>query len=221
MLSFHGDPAIKQKYIDRVQAHADADELIRGIGWKHGKGCAIGCTLEAYDHSRYPIELGIPEWAARLEDVIFEGLPNDQAMTWPRRFLEAVPVGMTEAQWVETFYRQGEKRLAYLAAEQEKDGDEFGVLTAITDVLDLYRRRVEIAASAARAERAESAASAAWAAWAARAESAAWAARAESAASAAWAARAESAASAAWVRESKWLLESIVEASSLPANGND
>ena len=80
MLSFHNDPAIKAKYLDRVKAHAKADRLIQGTGWKGGKGCAVGCTLEAYDHSLYPIELGLPEWLARLEDRIFEGLPKAEAM---------------------------------------------------------------------------------------------------------------------------------------------
>jgi hypothetical protein len=93
MLSFHNDPAIKKKYLSRVRAHAKADELTQGIGWSNGKGCAIGCTLEAYDHSRYPIELGIPQILARLEDRIFEGLSRADAQKWPARFLSAIRVG--------------------------------------------------------------------------------------------------------------------------------
>ena len=91
--AFHDDPAIKAKYIARVEAHRAADELIRGVGWENGRGCAIGCTLDAYDHSRYPIELGLPEWFARLEDAIFEGLPVERAMRWPSDVLRAIPVG--------------------------------------------------------------------------------------------------------------------------------
>ena len=91
--AFHGDPAIKAKYIARVEAHRVADELIRGVGWENGRGCAIGCTLDAYDHSRYPIELGLPEWFARLEDAIFEGLPVERALCWPSDVLRAIPVG--------------------------------------------------------------------------------------------------------------------------------
>lgn len=66
MLSFHNDIAVKQKYLDRVMAHQKADNIIRGTGWSNGKGCAVGCTLENYDHSRYPIELGVPEWLAKI-----------------------------------------------------------------------------------------------------------------------------------------------------------
>ncbi len=94
MLSFHNKQAVKNKYIARVHAHREADRLIKGIGWENGKGCAVGCTLKAYDHARYPLELGLPEWLARLEDAIFENLPNGAALEWPERFLTAIPVGV-------------------------------------------------------------------------------------------------------------------------------
>ena len=91
--AFHNDVAVKKKYIKRVKAHRIADKLIKGKTWENGKGCAIGCTLEAYDHSLYPIELGIPEMIARFEDCIFEGLPNGKSQEWPERFLKAINVG--------------------------------------------------------------------------------------------------------------------------------
>jgi|ERR1041385_1573357 hypothetical protein len=94
MLSFHNDPAIKQKYLARVIAHRKADNLIQGIGWKNGKGCAIGCILEDYDHSRYPQELGLPIWLAMLQDIIFENLPNKESQYWPENSLAAIPIGI-------------------------------------------------------------------------------------------------------------------------------
>ena len=94
MVSFHGDKKLKAKYVSRVRAHQDADNLIRGQGWKNGKGCAIGCTLENYDHSQYPVELGIPEWLARVEDALFEGMSKDKSDTWPEKFLLATPIGV-------------------------------------------------------------------------------------------------------------------------------
>jgi len=93
MIAFHGDPKIKEKYLARVRAHRAADHLVKGTGWENGKGCAIGCTLEAYEHSRYETELGIPTVLAKLEDRIFESLPSEDAMEWPERFLSAAPVG--------------------------------------------------------------------------------------------------------------------------------
>lgn len=94
MRSFHGDPAIKEKYLSRVIAHRKADAIIQGTGWENGKGCAVGCTLESYDHSRYPIELGLPKWLAHLEDAIFERLEKEEAKLWPEKFLAAIPVGV-------------------------------------------------------------------------------------------------------------------------------
>jgi hypothetical protein len=94
MLSFHNDPKIKEKYLARVREHRIADNLIQGIGWENGKGCAVGCTLESYDHKRYPIELGLPIWLAYLQDVIFENLIKKESDYWPENFLEAIPVGV-------------------------------------------------------------------------------------------------------------------------------
>lgn len=93
LLSFHNDESIKHKYLGRVKAHQKADNIIQGQGWSNGKGCAIGCTLENYDRTRYPIELGIPIEIAILEDCIFEGLNLETAKKWPARFLNSVPVG--------------------------------------------------------------------------------------------------------------------------------
>lgn len=38
--AFHNDQAIKNKYVARVIAHREADNIIRGTGWDNGKGCA-------------------------------------------------------------------------------------------------------------------------------------------------------------------------------------
>jgi len=97
--AYHGDPAIKAKYIARIRAHRAAEHLTQGIGWSDDdptqiRGCAVGCTLESYDHSRYPIELGLPEWLAYLEDSIFEGLPAEEAQAWPESFLGAIQPGV-------------------------------------------------------------------------------------------------------------------------------
>lgn len=91
--AFHKDPAIKKKYIDRVSEHEKADAIVKGKYWENGKGCAVGCTIEGNDHKRYEIELGVPEAIARLENFLFERLPNESAKTFPRRFLEAIKPG--------------------------------------------------------------------------------------------------------------------------------
>lgn len=40
MRAFHNDPAIKAKYLARVDKHMKADNLIRGTGWDGFSGCA-------------------------------------------------------------------------------------------------------------------------------------------------------------------------------------
>ena len=94
MLSFHGKEKIKEKYLKRLKNHYDADEFVKGKYWEKGKGCAVGCTIHGSDHSRYETEIGIPEWVARVEDKIFEGLPDNIAKEWPLKFLKSIPVGV-------------------------------------------------------------------------------------------------------------------------------
>ena len=44
-------------------------------------------------HAQYPVRWGIPEELARLEDALFENLPNGLAQVWPERFLVAIEPG--------------------------------------------------------------------------------------------------------------------------------
>jgi hypothetical protein len=93
MLAFHGKQEIKNLYLARVRAHRKADQIIKGVYWNKGKGCAVGCTIHSRDHRAYETELGIPTILARLEDGIFEWLPDEQAMKWPEQFLSAIKPG--------------------------------------------------------------------------------------------------------------------------------
>jgi hypothetical protein len=93
MLSYHSDPAVKSKYLARLEGHAEADEIIKGQYWEAGKGCAVGCTVHGASHDDYERTLGIPRMLAWLEDVIFEGLPNRRAKTWPHEFLSSIEPG--------------------------------------------------------------------------------------------------------------------------------
>jgi hypothetical protein len=204
MRAFHGDINIKNKYVARVDAHIKADNLIRGQGWNGQKGCAVGCTLEKYVHSAYETELGIPEWLARVEDTLFEGMSHEKSKSWPKVFLKAIKPGVDLEKAKAPFL------IMVLRHTLENfDHDKFPeVYQSVQSVIDLYEigeadnqdftEAAEAASSAAEGAKASWAASwAAWAAsWAAEAASwaaswAAWAARVSSAAEgAAWAARA-------------------------------
>jgi hypothetical protein len=194
MQAFHNDPAIKAKYLARVDGHIKADNLIRGTGWDGFRGCAVGCTLEAYDHARYPIELGIPEWLAEVEDRLFEGMTETKAHTWPRDFLDAITPG-ADLEKIKGPFLIIVLESALTTFDHEKYPD---VKAAIDGSIALWRRE-DIGSdewSAAEAEAARGAWAAELAAWAAArgawaAELAAWAAaRAACAAAAARGARA-------------------------------
>src|ERR1700689_4545505 len=93
MLAFHNHPAVKAKYLNRVLAHAAADEIIHGTYWDSGKGCAVGCTVHSASHKAFETEMGIPLMLARLEDRLFEGMANGKAKQFPVHFLEAIQPG--------------------------------------------------------------------------------------------------------------------------------
>jgi len=93
MLAYHSDATIKSNILTQLQAHHDADEIIQGRHWEDGKGCAVGCTIYSDEHAEYERLFGIPAGLARLEDTIFESLPNSDAMGWPLRFMNAIAPG--------------------------------------------------------------------------------------------------------------------------------
>jgi hypothetical protein len=121
MKAFHGDSAVKEKCLARLKAHHEADEIIQGTGFENGHGCAVGCTLNNYDHSAYENELGLPRWLAHLEDRIFEGLPAKDAQQFAVDFLEAVPVGadVEKVRWLLAIQRHTRARDRLIANKEE------------------------------------------------------------------------------------------------------
>ena len=203
MQAFHNDPAVKAKYQSRLAAHRAAEELVQGTGFDGGKGCAVGCTLNNYDHARYPIELGLPEWLARLEDRIFEGLPQGKAEQFAEDFLAAIPVGAdVSAVRGQLAILRHTRDLRRLESNNAPYAAE--VRAAIEGVISWIRDgEKESAARSAAESAAESAArSAAESAAESAARSAAWSAAWSAAESAAWSAR--SAESAAWSGHFEW-----------------
>lgn len=212
MQAYHNDPAVKAKYIERVRQHRIAEHLTKGLGWnpETSKGCAIGCTLEAYDHSRYPIELGLPEWLARLEDAIFEGLPVSEAQAWPESFLEAIHPG---ADLEPVSHKLAIRRMDRLIALQESN------LGKHVEIDPVIRQTIDALRAVRRCHEAEACGNVcdvpAWSAAARAARSAAesaWSAAAESAAASAWSASRSAAESAAWTKEAADLLHLLREA---------
>lgn len=94
VISFHGDEQIKQKYLTRVRNHRLADQIVQGVYWEDGKGCAVGCTVHSSNHWAYQDELGIPNQLAYVQEFLFENMSNADAKMFPERFLRAIPVGV-------------------------------------------------------------------------------------------------------------------------------
>ena len=109
LLSYHNNPELKSRFAAEIVKHRKADQIEQGhYGKENGewKGCAVACSLRSLAildgeelkteysyHKDYEDKLGIPEWLAKLEDGIFEGLSVQELKTWPERFAKAIPVG--------------------------------------------------------------------------------------------------------------------------------
>jgi hypothetical protein len=213
MLAFRNTTVTKPAIMRQLLAHAKADEFTKGTYWQDGKGCAVGCTIHGNNHAEYESRFGIPQMLARLEDAIFEALPNAKAKKWPIQFMSAIKPGSDLS-------RVGWQFLYWLLTDETVNPgiDHPRVRDAIKQCADVLApltkgEAVDVSAaesaaeSAARSARsaAESARSAAWSA-AESARSAAW-----SAESAAWSA-AWSAESADYVQMADKLLELITAA---------
>jgi len=211
--AFHGDPAVKEKYLARLRAHHAADEIIQGIGYNGKHGCAVGCTLNQYNHRAYEDELGLPSWLAHLEDQIFEGLPPAHAQQFAVDFLEAVPAGadVEKVRWLLAIRRHTRDRNRLLE-NPERYAKQ--CIAAIDQVITYCESQITGATTESAAE------SAAWSARSAAARSAAgsaagsaarWAAGSaawSAARSAAWSAR-SAAESTAFAREASRIVEEL------------
>src|SRR3990167_556792 len=92
--AFHGDPELKKNLVAEILNHQKLDMIVKGTyGKENGtwKGCAVGCSIHSYNlrykksimtdnHKAYEAEFGIPESLARLEDYLFENMPNDKSL---------------------------------------------------------------------------------------------------------------------------------------------
>jgi hypothetical protein len=188
MKAFLNNASVKKKYLARVRSHIKADEIIKGKYWQDGKGCAVGCTIHSSNHQAYELELGIPEWLARVEDIIFEGLPNERAKTWPEEFLDSIKVGVDLEQIKTPFLvfllKNSIKSMRAVKYDKKKNPEVQRAIkqsiAAVQEMIRCHEECLDLSAAESAARSAELAArSAAWSA-----ESAAWS--AESARSASY-----------------------------------
>ena len=94
----------KEEFVNETKRHQRLDHFINGSYSNGVKGCAVGCAIKSInrlkktsintaDHSALE-EHGIcPEWLARVQDVIFEGVYLERSKKWPVEFAEAINTG--------------------------------------------------------------------------------------------------------------------------------
>lgn len=105
MLTFHGEPFLRQLRIERAEAHVTCDRLRHGVYHIKGtnRGCSVGC--DAMDilgtaigdnncHAIVADYYGTASWLEQLRDTLYETLPHDRSLHWPIRLAEAIPVGV-------------------------------------------------------------------------------------------------------------------------------
>ena len=199
--AYLGKPALKKKIVAVIRQHHKADEIIHGTYWKSGKGCAVGCSVDAinralktrHEHDSHGASeaIGIPQSLYRLQDSIFEGLANGHAKDFPLAFASAIRPGADLSKVTAKFlvwFLLDKKHGAILHAPKDKFADCHNAILAAAAVWQTYIKTGKVDASAAWS--AESAArSAAWSAESAAESAASAAGGAESAESAESAAR--------------------------------
>ena len=137
MLAYHSDNTIKTNILLQLEAHRAADQLAKGRYWEGGKGCAVGCTVHSGDHSEYERRFGIPQVLARLEDRIFEGLPNELSQVWPIRFMSVIEPGADLAMVWPRF------ALWLLTEEVPQHTKNVRTKASLAEVAELYRQWTE------------------------------------------------------------------------------
>lgn len=137
LIAFFNDKNIKKKYIDRLKQHKKQNEIVHGVYWEDGIGCAVGCTIHSSDHSKYESEMGIPKWLPYIKDQLFEGMQGDK--NFPLRLMKAIPVGTTEEQ----FDTVKHKFLTFCLKKIRKNIKHGTIKDAIQNIIDLHSKAAE------------------------------------------------------------------------------
>jgi hypothetical protein len=95
MQAFHADPALKQEFLSRLQAHAQAGEILnRANVWNDGKGGPLACMVHDTDLAVWQQRTGIPRAVGSALDIAASYLDEpEQAARFVLEWVEAVEVG--------------------------------------------------------------------------------------------------------------------------------
>lgn len=137
--AFHNKDSLKQKVIFRMEQHIKADQLVQGTGYDKstGKGCAVGCSIDCYDHQSFADTLGLDIWIPQMYDTVHEGISAKHFKKFDMDFIKSIPVGMTTKQSdlvrLQLFY--------FMLTEIIPS--EFQKYKEIADIIELFKLSIE------------------------------------------------------------------------------
>ena len=205
--------ATKAKLVEGLKHHHHLDQIQQGDWFDPdtNKGCHIGCCGDVFNlppqqdnFTQLAQVLDVPEWFLRLQEKIFEGLPQSQAKQFSLDVVQAIP---TDYDLNQIRPALEISRMGFLLTNQTLPDDVKQVITAVKQLWIKDPNQTQPERWSAAGSAAESAAESAWStAWSAES---AWSTEsaARSAAESAW-----SAWSAAWQRERDVLLKELNDA---------
>lgn len=102
MSTFNGDKALKAQYLSRagqMSVRFNRSEDRRQLYFSNNCWCEASyvCNREGCQHRFYAEEIGVPVALAYTERALYLHLPEGDVAHWPRRFIDALPVGMSKA----------------------------------------------------------------------------------------------------------------------------
>jgi len=113
------DSEMASTVMAELKYHHDNDQIIKGVYWEKGKGCAVGCLLKSGNHIEYEEKFGIPVLLARLEDILFEGLESKASKLWPQRFMgAALAVGESREERMKLLTQVGWQFFHWMVADE-------------------------------------------------------------------------------------------------------
>jgi hypothetical protein len=139
MQAFHADPAIKLEFLARLQAHAQAGEILnRASVWNDGKGGPVACMIHDTDLAVWQQRTGIPRAVGSALDIAASYLDEpDQAARFVLEWVEAVEVGQdlrcVAPALMEWLLSDSEHGIHHLAENE-------ALRQTISGVADLHRR---------------------------------------------------------------------------------
>lgn len=137
--AFHNKDSLKLETVSRMKQHIKLDQLVQGIGYdkSSGKGCAVGCSIDCYDHQSFAKTLGVDIWIPQMYAGLHEGIHVNDIAKFNLNFLNSIPVGMTSKQ-----SDMARLKLFYFMLT-EIIPSKFQKYKEIEDIIELFKLSIE------------------------------------------------------------------------------